>query len=131
MAGCVFLILFAWPFYELLATRSTGWIIAAVVLALGGGHAALYGVQGALIPELFGTRLRYSGASIGYQLAAPIAGGLAPLIATALTQMFPGQRWPLAAYIALLAAVSLACVLRLSETSRRSLQEQEEARPGE
>jgi metabolite-proton symporter len=123
VAGCLFLIVFAWPFYELLATCSTGWILVAVVLALAGGHAALYGVQGALIPELFGTRLRYSGASISYQLAAPVAGGLAPLIATALTKQFPGQRWPLAGYIALLSIISLVCVLRLSETSRRSLQE--------
>src|SRR5262249_27256818 len=81
--------------------------------------------------ELFGTRLRYSGASIGYQLAAPVAGGLAPLIATGLTQLFPGQRWPLAVYIALLSAISLACVLRLSETSRRSLPGQEQLRLGE
>lgn len=73
-------------------------------------------------PRLFGTRLRYSGASIGYQLAAPFAGGLAPLIATQLTELFPGQRWPLAAYIALMALVSLVCVLRLAETSRRSLE---------
>ncbi len=122
VAGCLFLIAFAWPFYELLATRQTGWIIGALVLALGVGHASLYGVQGSLIPELFGTRLRYSGASIGYQLAAPVAGGLAPLIATALTQLFPGQRWPLAGYVALISAVSLACVLRLSETSRQSLE---------
>jgi len=123
VAGCLFLIGFAWPFYELLATRQTGWIVAAVVPALGLGHAALYAVQGSLIPELFGTRLRYSGASIGYQLAAPVAGGLAPLVATVLTQLFPGQTWPLAGYIVLLSAVSLACVLRLSETSRRSLEE--------
>jgi len=123
VVGCVFLIAFAWPFYELLAMRSPGWVIVGVVVALGFGHAALYGVQGSLIPELFGTRLRYSGASIGYQLAAPVAGGLAPLIATGLTQFLPGQRWPLAAYIALLSVISLACVLHLSETSRRSLQE--------
>ncbi len=120
--GCVFLIVFAWPFYEMLATGSLGWIVAAVVLALGVGHAALYAVQASLIPELFGTRLRYSGASISYQLAAPFAGGLAPLIATALALAFPGQRWPLAGYIVLLSIISLACVLRLAETSRRSLE---------
>jgi metabolite-proton symporter len=122
VAGCLFLIAFAWPYYEMLATRSAGWITAAVVVSLTVGHAALYAVQASLIPELFGTRLRYSGASIGYQLAAPFAGGLAPLVATALTGVFPAQRWPLAAYIALMSAVSLACVLRLAETSRKSLE---------
>ena len=48
------------------------------------GHAVLYSVQGSLIPELFGTRLRCTGASLGYQLAPPFAGGLAPLIAATL-----------------------------------------------
>jgi MFS transporter, MHS family, shikimate and dehydroshikimate transport protein len=121
--GCVFLIGFAWPYYELLATGRPVWVVTAVVVSLAVGHAALYSVQAALIPELFGTRLRYSGASLGYQLAAPFAGGLAPLIATGLTQQFPGQRWPLAGYIVLLSVVSLACVLCLAETSRRPLDE--------
>ncbi|MCI0462898.1 MAG: hypothetical protein L0Z62_38625 [Gemmataceae bacterium] len=123
MLGCLFMIGFAWPYYEMLATGRPEWIIVGVVTALAVGHASLYAVQASLIPELFGTRLRYSGASIGYQLAAPVAGGLAPLIATALTQLFPGQIWPLAGYIILLAVISLACVLRLAETSRRRLDE--------
>jgi MFS transporter, MHS family, shikimate and dehydroshikimate transport protein len=122
VAGCLFLMAFAWPYYRMLAAGSAGWITAAVVVSLAVGHASLYAVQASLIPELFGTRLRYSGASLGYQLAAPVAGGLAPLIATELTQLFPGQRWPLAAYIAGLSAVSLACVLGLAETSRRPLE---------
>ena len=53
-----------------------------------GGHAILYSVQASLIPELFGTRLRYTGASLGYQLAAPFAGGLAPMLLGA--QRFAG-----------------------------------------
>src|SRR5262245_59655993 len=61
MAGCLFLALFALPFYSLLQTRETVWVILAVVLALNGGHAILYSVQAALIPELFGTRLRCTG----------------------------------------------------------------------
>ena len=107
----------------LLETRRPDAIVLATVLALAGGHAILYGVQAALIPELFGTRLRCTGASIGYQLAAPIAGGLAPLIAAVLVRQFPGQYWPLAAYVVLIAAVSLACVHRLAETSQRDLSE--------
>jgi MFS family permease len=85
------------------------------------GHAVLYSVQASLIPELFGTRLRYTGASLGYQLGAPLAGGLAPIIAASLAEAFPGQVWPLALYVALLAVVSLACVLRLAETSRKDI----------
>ena len=121
MTGCWFLILFALPFYALLNTRDPVWIALAVVLALGGGHALLYSVQAALIPEIFSTRLRCTGASIGYQLATPLAGGLAPLIAAFLIQAWPDQYWPLAVYIMLLAVISLVCIYFLAETSRKDI----------
>jgi MFS family permease len=85
LGGAVFLTLFAFPFFWLVDTRNT----AAIWLAIGIGligHAAMYGPQAAFFSELFGTHVRYSGASLGYQLASPLAGGLAPLIATALLQ---------------------------------------------
>jgi MFS family permease len=119
--GCLFLIAFAVPYYALLETRQPGWILLAVVLSLAGGHALLYSVQASLIPELFGTKLRYTGASIGYQLAAPLAGGVSPLIALALTERFPNNYWPLAAYIIAISVISLLCVNALAETSRRDL----------
>jgi metabolite-proton symporter len=119
--GCLFLIAFALPYYALLGTREPVWIIVATVVALAGGHALLYSVQASLIPELFGTRLRYTGASVGYQLAAPFAGGLAPVVAVWLADRYPGQFWPLAQYIILISVVSLACVQRLAETSRKDL----------
>src|SRR5260370_15368575 len=68
--GCLFLISFAFPYYAMLETREPVCIVVAVVLSLPIGHALLYSVQASLTPELFGTRLRYSGASIGYQLQA-------------------------------------------------------------
>jgi MFS family permease len=119
--GCLVLIAFAFPYYALLGTGSTLWIVLAVVFSLAGGHAMLYSVQASLIPELFGTWLRYTGASIGYQLAAPLAGGLAPLIAAWLVQLFPQQHWPLATYIILISVLSLVCVHFLAETSRKDL----------
>jgi MFS family permease len=119
--GCLVLMCFAVPYYALLATREPHWFVLAVILSLAGGHAMLYSVQASLIPELFGTRLRYSGASIGYQLAAPIAGGLAPLIAASLTKAFPNEFWPLAQYIIVISAVSLGCVMALGETSKKDL----------
>ena len=122
--GCLFLIGFAFPYYAMLETRQPVWIVTAVVLSLPIGHALLYSVQASLIPELFGTRLRYSGASIGYQLASPVAGGLAPLIAAWLTQVFPDQYWPLALYIILISILSMVCVYLLAETSRKDLSEQ-------
>ena len=79
----LFLMAFAWPYYALLNTREPAWIIVATVTVMTFGHAVLYSVQGALIPELFGTRLRYTGASLGYQLAAPVAAGVAAFFAFA------------------------------------------------
>ena len=121
MAGCVFLILFALPYYALFQGGDSASIILATVLGVSLGHAMLYGVQASLIPELFGTRLRCTGASIGYQLAVPLSGGIAPLIATYLIREFPDQYWPLAAYIIVNSLISLACVYALAETSRRNL----------
>jgi MHS family shikimate/dehydroshikimate transporter-like MFS transporter len=121
LAGNLVLIGFAGPYYWLLGTLQPAAVVAAVVLSLAVGHAMLYSVQASLIPELFGTRLRYTGASLGYQLAAPVAGGSAPLIAAWLAHTFPGQSWLLAVYIAGICTLSLVCVLFLAETSRDDL----------
>ena len=95
--------------------------MAAVVVSLAVAHAPLYSVQASLIPELFGTRVRYTGASIGYQLATPVAGGLAPIVAAWLVKEFPGQSWPLASYILVVAGISLGCVLLVAETSQKNI----------
>jgi MFS family permease len=121
MAGCWFLILFAFPFYALLDTRDPLCINLALILALCGGHAVLYSVQASLIPELFGTRVRCTAASVGYQLAAPLGGGLAPHVNLLLISAFPGHYWPLAAFIIVMAVISMACVYRLAETSRKDI----------
>jgi len=119
--GCLFLIAFALPYYALLNTRQAEWVILATVVAMVGGHAVLYSVQASLLPELFGTRLRNTGASLGYQLAAPLGGGLAPVVAAALVKYYPNHFWPLAQYIVLVSVVSLVCVQLLAETSRKDL----------
>lgn len=120
MLGCLFLAVFAFPYFALLETRRPEIIVLAIILSLAVGHAVLYSVQASLIPELFGTRLRYTGASLGYQLASP-AAGMAPFIAAYLVEMFPGQYWPLAVYVMAVSVLSLVCVQRLAETSRRDL----------
>src|SRR5207247_6177592 len=119
--GCLFLICFAFPYYALLDTRHPAAIFVAVVLGLTIGHALLYSVQASLIPELFGTRLRYTGASLGYQLGSPLAGGLAPIIADSLVEALPNRYWPLALYIIVISIISLVCVQLLSETSRKDI----------
>jgi MFS transporter, MHS family, shikimate and dehydroshikimate transport protein len=63
-------------------TPHLGWI--AIVLGLAVCHAAMYGPQASFLTELFGTKVRYSGVSLGYNLASIFAGALSPLIATGL-----------------------------------------------
>jgi MFS family permease len=77
--------IFAFPYFGLLDTKTSGLVLLAVVISLI-CHACQYGPQAALIAEGFGTNVRYSGAGLGYQLASVIAGGPAPLIATKILQ---------------------------------------------
>jgi metabolite-proton symporter len=120
LGGALFIVLFSFPFFWLLETRQPAWATLAVVLGLV-GHAAMYGPQAAFFSELFGTRVRYSGASLGYQLASPLAGGLAPLVATALLARSGGNPGPVAAYLAALGAITLVSVWRAEETHRKGL----------
>lgn len=119
--GCLFQIAFAGPYFMLLETKDPFLVGLAVVVSLVGAHAILISIVGSFFPELFGTRLRYTGASLGYQLTGPLGGGLAPIIATVLMEEFPGSYWPIAAYIIGIATVSIVCTYFLAETSRKDL----------
>jgi hypothetical protein len=83
-------------------------------------HGAMYGPQAAFFTELFGTRVRYSGVSIGYQLASIIAGGLAPFIAVALLKAYDSG-YAIAVYVAVCAVISIVAVTSYGETRRRDL----------
>ena len=120
LGGAFFLLLFAFPFFWLIETRQSVFVVLAVVIGLI-GHSAMYGPQAAFFSELFGTRVRYSGASLGYQLASPLAGGLAPLIATALLSWSDGRPWPVALYLIGMSLVTLVCVWFAEETHRKAL----------
>jgi MFS family permease len=122
MGGAIFIILFAFPFFWLIDLRSTTALAFAITLGLI-IHSAMYGPQAAFFSELFGTRVRYSGASLGYQLASPLAGGLAPLIATALLANSGGKPWPVALYLIGMAGITIISVWLAEETSEKSLEE--------
>lgn len=120
LGGALFLACFAFPFFMMVDTKSTLLISLAIIIGLI-GHAAMYGPQAAFFSELFGTRVRYSGASLGYQLASPLAGGLAPIIATWLLNENNGQSWPIAVYLIIMAAITLVSVWLAEETHRKEL----------
>ncbi|WP_120284462.1 MFS transporter [Rhodococcus pyridinivorans] len=110
-------------FFPLIDTRSTPLIFLAVfvlTLIVAGTFAA----QGAMFSELFPTSLRYSGASLAYQIGAVFGGGFAPMIATALHGSFSGST-AVVLYMVGLCVVSLVCIALIRETSARSLDDVE------
>jgi MFS family permease len=120
LAGALFVGLFAFPFFWLVDSGIPVLIWLALVLGLT-GIAAMYGPQAAFFSELFGTNVRYSGASLGSQLAAPFAGGLAPLIATALLDRSGGQYWPVALYMIGMVLITFSSVFMAVETAETDL----------
>lgn len=120
LGGALFLLLFAFPFFWLVDMKTTHTVWLAIAIGLI-GHAAMYGPQAAFFSELFGTKVRYSGASLGYQLASPLAGGLAPIIATWLLGKSSGAPWPVAVYLIGMAVITLVCVWLAEETHRKEL----------
>ena len=122
--GAAFMALIAIPFFWLVDTQNQHLIWLALALALGIGHAAMYGPQAAYLSEMFGTRVRYSGVSIGYQLASPLAGGLAPIIATALLNRY-GEPWPIAQYVIVVSLITMVSVYLATETFRKDISQDE------
>ena len=119
MIGAVTTGVFGFVYFALLDTLIPQWIFIAIFLSLI-PHDMMYGPQAALIAESFTGRLRYSGASLGYQLASVIAGGPAPLIAAALYAHFKSG-YAIAAYILLCAIISLAATAMLKDYTNKDI----------
>ena len=122
LIGSVLTGIFGFIYFAMLDTMVPGWIFLAIVLSFV-PHDLMYGPQGALIAECFTPRLRYSGASIGDQLASITAGGPAPLIATALLAAF-GSGHVIAAYIAVCAIVSIVATLFMPDHTNRDISQE-------
>ncbi|MDR7373295.1 MFS transporter [Kocuria rhizophila] len=120
-AGAVLAIGWAFVAFPMFDTRNQWMILAAIVLGLV-IHSFMYAGQPAIMAEMFPTRMRYSGVSLGYQVTSIIAGSLAPIIATTLLREF--NSWvPIAIYIAIACLITLVSVLTLRETRGVSLHE--------
>lgn len=100
-------------------------ILAAVTIGLI-FHALMYAGQPSIMAEMFPTRMRYSGVSLGYQVTSIVAGSLAPIIATALLQEY-GSSTPIAIYLLCACMVTAFAVLMLKETRGISLHDVDEA----
>jgi len=115
--GACMTAVFAYPLFWLIDTGSPTLVWVALIVALVFAHAPMWGPQAAFLTELFGPRVRYSGASLGSQLSSVIAGDLSPFIATAL---LPYGRGALASYIVAMALVTITAVFVASETRASS-----------
>src|SRR5258708_23529142 len=99
----------------MLESKSTALIFTAVMVAMNFGHGMMFGTESCYFPELFGPRVRYSGASFGFQLSPAIRGGFPPIIATAMVGYFPGATGVSIIMIAL-TLITLSAALAARET---------------
>jgi len=121
LTGVVLTAIYAFAYFALLNTRSPLLVFLAIAVSLI-PHDLMYGPQAALIAETFQGRLRYSGASLGYQLASVFAGGPAPLIATALFSRYHSG-YAIALYLTACAVVSFVATLYMTDRTNRGIED--------
>src|SRR5580700_10840522 len=126
LIGAVTMGVFGFVYFALLNTLVPGWIFLAIVLSFI-PHDMMYGPQAALIAECFTPRLRYSGASLGYHLSSVLAGGPAPLIATALLAAY-GSGYVIALYVLFCAIVSITATSFLPDYTNQDISQEHEIR---
>ncbi len=122
MIGAATTGVFGFVYFAMLDTMMPQWIFIAVFVSLI-PHDMMYGPQAALIAESFTGRLRYSGASLGYQLASVIAGGPAPLIAAALYAHYQSG-YAIATFILVCAIISLAATSMLKDYTNKDISQE-------
>ncbi|EKX61890.1 MFS transporter [Streptomyces ipomoeae] len=123
LAGALASAALAFPVLSLVDSGSPGLLILAVVLGHGIAQSVMYGPLGALLTEMFGTRVRYTGASLGYQGATLIGAGFSPMIAESLVAGNGGGSTPVSLLLCGGAAATVLALLFLRETHGDSLAE--------
>jgi MFS family permease len=126
LIGTVSVGVFAFVYFAMMNSLVPGLIFAAIVLSFV-PHDLMYGPQAALIAECFPARLRYSGSSLGFHLASIVAGGPAPLIATALFAA-TGSGYAVAGYILFCAVVSVSATAFLPDFTNRDISQEYDSR---
>lgn len=119
--SCAFAILFAFPLFWMLDTKEPLIVGAAVVAGISFGQMIMFGIGAPWYSELFTARLRYSGASLGFQIGAALSGGLTPFIAAALIAWSGGATYPISLYLIGCALITLTAALFAPETARTEI----------
>jgi MFS family permease len=114
--GVIIFMLYAFPYFWMLNMKSPVMISLASVFGLGIIWTPITATLGTLYSEIFPANIRYTGATLGYQAGAALAGGTAPLIATALMMVYNGSYVPVALYFMFTCIVSLVSILCIKES---------------
>jgi MHS family shikimate/dehydroshikimate transporter-like MFS transporter len=122
IAGALFTVAFAFPLFWMLASKSTAMVFLAITIAMNFGHGLMFAPESCYFPELFGSRVRYSGATFGFQVSAAVGGGFAPIVATALAS-YVGGTTGVSIMMILLGLITLVAALAARETAGCSLTE--------
>ncbi|MBT2604559.1 MHS family MFS transporter [Bacillus sp. ISL-53] len=123
IGGTIGMALFAFPYFWLLQQKSVLLLIVATVIGLGVIWAPITAVLGTMFSEIFDAKIRYTGITLGYQIGAALAGGTAPLVATALLDKFNNSYVPVAIYIIFASVLSLAAIWAVKDRSNQKLDE--------
>ncbi|RTL50664.1 MAG: MFS transporter [Bradyrhizobiaceae bacterium] len=121
--GTLFGAIFAFPLFWMLETRNPVWVMTAIVVGISVCQGTVFALHASFMPELFGTKVRYSGISLGFQIGAAIGGGITPLLAAAVAGWTNGATWPISAFLILLSMATTIAVLSSREMSNESIQE--------
>jgi metabolite-proton symporter len=121
--GAVVCGILAFPLFWMLdkAPQNIVWGWAAIIIFMQIGHSAMYGPQASFLAELFPAKIRYSGASLGYQLASVFAGGMALPVSTALLAWAHNKSWPVSLYIVSFCVVTIISTILAEETYKKDV----------
>ena len=120
-ASSLFAMVFAFPLFWLLDTKDPLIITIAIVAAITFGQMIGFAVGAPWYSELFASPIRYSGASLGFQIGAAISGGLTPFAAATFLAWSGGATWPISIYLIALAVITFFATLVAPETARKHL----------
>ena len=130
IGGTICMILYAFPYFWMLQQGSIALLILATVIGLGIIWAPITAVLGTMFSEIFKSNVRYTGISLGYQIGAAVAGGTAPLIATALLSAYDNSYVPVALYIIFTSFISLAAIWTVRDRKNEVLDHTETEKSG-
>ncbi|MDN7242929.1 MFS transporter [Planococcus sp. N028] len=119
VTGTIAMALFAFPYFWMIQQGSVALLVLATVIGLGIIWAPITAVLGTMFSEIFEAKVRYTGISLGYQIGAAVAGGTAPLVATALLAEFNNSYIPVALYIVFTSLISLVAIWAVKDKGQQ------------